>query len=129
MLLKPQLMYTGIRVKNLDESLKFYTEVMGMKIKERYPIDVNNSEVAVVVSKDGGPEIELNYYKEGSKFNEPYSSGQELDHLAFWLGEDYDSFLAEAKKKGYDTVLEVKIPPNHRHAFIKDPNGIFILIA
>jgi catechol 2,3-dioxygenase-like lactoylglutathione lyase family enzyme len=122
-------MYTGIRVKNLDESLRFYTEVMGMKIKERYPIDANNSEVAVVVSKDGGAELELNYYKEGSKFNEPYSSGQELDHLAFWLGEDYDNFLSEAKKKGYNTVLEGKSPDNHHYAFIKDPNGIFILIA
>ena len=113
-------MYAGIRVKNLDESLRFYTEVMGMKIKERYLLDVNNSEVAVVVSKDGGPEIELNYYKEGSKFNESYSSGQELDHLAFWLGEDYDNFLSEAKKGGYDTVLEVKSPSN-RYAFIKTP--------
>ncbi len=121
-------MSTRIRVKNLDESLKFYIEVMGMKLKERYQNDVNNGEVAVVVSEDGGPEIELNYYKEGSKFNEPYSGGQELDHLAFWLGKDYDNFLSEARKKGYDTVLEVKSPTN-RYSFIKDPNGIFILIA
>ena len=122
-------MYTGIRVKSLDESLRFYTDVMGMKIKERYPIDANNSEVVVVVSKDGGPELELNYYKEESRFNEPYTSGQELDHLAFWLGNDYDNILLEAKRKGYDTVLEGKSPDNHRYAFIKDPNGIFILIA
>jgi hypothetical protein len=99
-----------------------------MKVKERYPNEVNNGEVAVVVSKEGGAEIELNYYKEGSKYAEPYTSGQELDHLAFWLGGDYDNFLSEAKKKGYDTVLEVK-SPEHRYAFIKDPNGIFILIA
>jgi lactoylglutathione lyase len=122
-------MYTGIRVKNLDESLRFYTEVMGMKIKERYQNDVTQGEVAVVVSKDGGPEIELNYYKEGSKFDVTYLSGQELDHLAFWLGDDYENFLSEAKKKGYDTVLEGKAPDNHHYAFIKDPNGIYILIA
>jgi catechol 2,3-dioxygenase-like lactoylglutathione lyase family enzyme len=122
-------MYTGIRVKNLDESLRFYTEVMGMKIKERYENPATNGEVAVVWSKEGGPEIELNYYKEGSKYNESYESGQELDHLAFWLGDDYDNFLSEAKTKGYDTVLEGKSPENHHYAFIKDPNGIYILIA
>lgn len=121
-------MYFGIRVKILDESLKFCTEVMGMKIKERDPIDSNNSEVAVVVSRDGGPGIELNYYKERSRFHEPSSSGQELDHLAFWLGEDYDNFIAGARNRGCAPVLEVKSSTD-RYAFIKDPIGIFILIA
>jgi len=50
-------MYTGIRVKNLDESIKFYTEVMRMEVKERYPIESNNSEVAVVWSKEGAPNL------------------------------------------------------------------------
>jgi lactoylglutathione lyase len=121
-------MYTGIRVKNLEESLRFYTEVMGMTIKERFQNEATNGEIAVVRSEDGGSEIELNYYKEGSKYNEPYTTGQELDHLGFWLGDDYNLFLSEAKKKGYDTVLEIK-SPDHGYSFIKDPNGIFILIA
>jgi lactoylglutathione lyase len=121
-------MYTGIRVKNLEESLRFYTEVMDMTIKERFQNEATNGEVAVVWSEDGGSEIELNYYKEGSKYNEPYTNGQELDHLGFWLGDDYDNFLSEAKKKGYDSVLEIK-SSDHRYSFIKDPNGIFILIA
>jgi lactoylglutathione lyase len=127
--LKPHFMYAGIRVKNLDESLRFYTEVMGMKIKESYPNDVTNGEVAVVWSEEGGAEIELNYYKEESKYNEPYTSGQELDHLAFWLGEDYDNFLSKVQKKGYDIVLKGKSPDNHPYSFIKDPNGVFILLA
>jgi lactoylglutathione lyase len=121
-------MYTGIRVKNLDESLKFYTEVMGMKLKERFRNESTGGEVATVVSEDGGSEIELNYYKQESKYFKPYSSGEELDHLAFWLGDDHDKFLSKAKKKGYDTVLEVESPTN-RYAFIQDPNGIYILIA
>jgi len=29
--MKAKLTYTGIRVKNLDESLKFYTKFLGMK--------------------------------------------------------------------------------------------------
>jgi catechol 2,3-dioxygenase-like lactoylglutathione lyase family enzyme len=127
--LKPKLMYFGIRVKNMDESIKFYTEVMGMKLKERIPhFEMTGGEVAVVVSEDKGPEIELNYYREDSKYFEPYANGQELDHLAFFLGKDYDEFLAEAKKKGYDSVLEVKSQKEH-YSYIKDPNGIFIEIV
>lgn len=108
----------------MDESIEFYSKVMGMKLKGRNPIDVTNGEVAGLVSEDGGPEIELNYYKEGSKYFEPYSSGQELDHLAFQV-DDIDKFLAEAKKLGYDRALEVKSKTS-RWAYIKDPTGIFI---
>jgi catechol 2,3-dioxygenase-like lactoylglutathione lyase family enzyme len=122
-------MYFGIRVRNMDESIKFYTEVMGMKLKERIPhFDMTGGEVAVVVSDDKGPEIELNYYREDSKYFEPYAIGQELDHLAFYLGKDYDEFLAEAKRRGYDKVLEVKSETEH-YSYIRDPNGIFIEIV
>ena len=59
--MKPKLMYFGIRVKNMDQSIKFYTEVMGMKLKERIPhFDTTGGEVAVVVSEEKGPKIELN---------------------------------------------------------------------
>ncbi len=103
-------MYFGIRVKDMDESIKFYTEVMGMKLKERIPhFDTTGGEVAVVASEDKGSEIELNHYREDSKYFEPYTNGQELVYLAFYLGKDHEEFLAEAKKKGYDTVLGSKI--------------------
>ncbi len=124
--LKAKLVYTGIRVKNMDESIKFYTEIMGMRLKGRNQIDVTNGEVAGLVSEDGGHEIELNYYKEGSEYFEPFSRGQELDHIAFQV-DDLDKFLSEAKRLGYDTVLEVKSPTS-RWAYIQDPNGIFIEI-
>ncbi len=108
----------------MEESIRFYTEVMGMKLKGRNTINVTSGEVAALVSEDGGPEIELNYYKEGSKYFESYSLGQELDHLAFQV-EDVNKFLFEAKKLGYHTALEIK-SPNSRWAYIQDPNGIFI---
>jgi lactoylglutathione lyase len=118
--------YTGIRVKDMDASIKFYTEVMGMKLKGRNPIDATGGEVAGLVSEDGGPELELNYYREASKYFEPYSRGQELDHLAFHV-EDLDNFLSEAEKLGYGPVLEVK-STNSKWAYIQDPNGIYIEI-
>jgi lactoylglutathione lyase len=125
--LKPKVIYTGIRVKNMDDSIKFYTEVMGMNLRGKNSFEATGGEVAILASEVGGHEIELNYYKEGSKYFEPYASGQELDHLAFQV-EDLDRFLSEAKKLGHDTVLEVKSGAT-RWAYIQDPNGIFIEIV
>jgi catechol 2,3-dioxygenase-like lactoylglutathione lyase family enzyme len=111
----------------MEESIKFYTEVMGMKLKDRNSIAETGGEVAGLVNEDGGgSEIELNYYKEGSKYYEPYTPGQQLDHFGFHV-EDVDEFLAEAKKLGYDTVMEVRTVKS-RWAYIQDPNGIFIEI-
>jgi lactoylglutathione lyase len=122
--LNPKLIYTGIRVKNLDESIKFYTEVMGMKLRGRSSFDVTGGECAGLVGEGGTHEIELNYYKEDSKFYEPYTEGQQLDHLAFQV-ENLDKFLEGARKLGYGTTLEVKTDTN-RWAYIQDPNGIYI---
>ena len=124
--MKSKLVYTGIRVKDMDTSIKFYTEVMGMKLKGKNSIESTMGEVASLVGEDGGHEIELNYYKEESKYYEPYENGQELDHLAFWV-EDLDKFLAETKKLGHSAVLEVKSPTS-KWAYIQDPNGIYIEI-
>ena len=33
--MKAKLTYTGLRVKDLEESIEFYTKVLGMKVIER----------------------------------------------------------------------------------------------
>ena len=33
--MKPKFSYTGIRVKNLDESVKFYTRFLAMRLADR----------------------------------------------------------------------------------------------
>jgi catechol 2,3-dioxygenase-like lactoylglutathione lyase family enzyme len=52
--LKPKLIYTGIRVKNMDDSVKFYTEVMGMKLRGTNSFDETGGEVAILASEVGG---------------------------------------------------------------------------
>src|SRR5487761_1749808 len=36
--MKAKMVYTGIRVKDLEESIKFYTQVMGMMVRGRSKI-------------------------------------------------------------------------------------------
>jgi len=122
--MKAKLTYTGIRVKNLDESLKFYTKFLGMKETGRSEIQESQGQAVQLVSEDDGPTLELNYYGKGSKFDAEYSVGEGLDHIAFQV-EDLDKLKAEAAKAGYPVVLEMK-SGNNKWAYIQDPNGIWL---
>jgi lactoylglutathione lyase len=122
--MKAKFTYTGIRVNDLDDSIAFYTKVLGMKEIGRSPVSATTGATASLVSEEGGPVLELNYYPEASPHAAKYIEGSELDHLAFQV-EDLDKALSEAKRLGRPTVLEMKTSTS-RWAFIRDPNGIYI---
>ena len=122
--MKTKFIYTGIRVKDLKESVDFYTRILGMREKGRSSIDAVKGTVVSLITHEGGPELELNYYEKGSVHDVKYTAGEEMDHLAFQV-DDLGKALAEANAAGYPTVLEMKTATS-RWAYIKDPNGIFI---
>ena len=124
-----RLNYSGIRVKDMDESLRFYTEVLGMEVvepRERTP--PTEGEVVTLRSPGGQQLLELNWYAEGSRFGSPYANGEELDHLGFDV-DDLDGAIAELSRKGVEVVIrpgEIGGSIGWREAFVKDPNGIWI---
>jgi lactoylglutathione lyase len=118
------LTYTGIRVKDLEKSVDFYTKLLGMKEVGRSTIQSADGTVVNLESEPGGHSIELNYYSPQSKFNTSYVLGEGLDHLAFQV-DDLDKALEEATKAGYPPVLEMK-GTTSRWVYIQDPNGIYI---
>ena len=122
--MKTKFIYTGIRVKDLKQSVDFYTQVLGMKEKARSDIEAVKGTVVSLITHEGGPELELNYYEKGSQHDVKYAAGEEMDHLAFQV-DNLDTALAESSKAGYPPVLEMKTATS-RWAYIKDPNGIFI---
>ncbi len=124
--MKAKFVYTGIRVKDLKESLDFYTKVLGMRVASRSKIPVAKGEVVNLESEGQGFYLELNHYEDESKYNTRYRSGEELDHLAFQV-EDIEKFEVAAKKLGYPVVAEMKTDKS-RWVYIEDPNGIWIEI-
>lgn len=122
--MKTKFTYAGIRVKDLDESIRFYTQVLGMKEIGRNKIETAKGQVVSLATEDGGFQLELNYYEPGSRFATEYVPGEGLDHLAFQV-ENLEKAIAEAEKAGHPLHLDMKTP-NSRWVYIQDPNGIWI---
>ena len=124
-----RLNYTGIRVRDMDESLRFFTGVLGMEVVEnRQPTPPTEGEVVTLRSPDGSQLLELNWYAEGSRFGPPYVNGEDLDHLGFEV-DDLDAALAELSRSGVEVLIrpgEIGGEIGWREAFVKDPNGIWI---
>ncbi len=121
---KATFSYTGIRVKNLEESVAFYTRVLGMREVDWSRVEGTKGRTASLVSEEGGPVLELNFYEKGSPHDTTYVEGSEMDHLAFHI-DDLDKALSEARDAGHPVVLDIKSAKS-RWAYIRDPNGIFI---
>lgn len=122
--------YCGIRVKNMEESLKFYTEVMGMKVA-RPPAKISSVGGTFAALKSPGSEqiLELNYYEPSSRFAKPFTNGEDLDHLAFFV-DDFETAMKNFKRKGVKIAVEqVDWWGDTKGAYILDPNGIWIEIA
>jgi lactoylglutathione lyase len=115
--------HTSITVRDLEASLKFYTEVLGLEFERRRPIPENHAEIAFVRDPASGARIELTYW-EGKARIEP---GEQLDHLAFEV-PDLDAFLARAR------TLKVRVAKepytlaggSSRIAFVLDPDEVWI---
>lgn len=124
--MKSKFKYVGIRVKDLEKSIGFYTKLLGMKEKGRSRIEKTKGEVVSLESEDSAFELELNYYEKNSPYYTEYTAGEALDHLAFRV-EDLTQALEEAHKSGYRIISEIK-SGDSRWAYVEDPNGIWIEI-
>jgi lactoylglutathione lyase len=122
--MKAEFTYVGIRVRNLNKSIRFYTKLLGMKEKGHYRIEATKGWVVGLESSDGKFQIELNYYPRNSPFYSKYVVGEGLDHLAFGVS-NLDKALKEAKRLGYPVVEEIQ-GKTSKWAYIEDPDGIWI---
>lgn len=113
----------------MEESLKFYTEVLGMVIVDPLEsLEPTKGSAVTLRSPNSEQVLELNYYGQDSPFNSSYVNGEELDHIAFDV-QDLTVTVKELKRKGVEVLVEpgaIGGSIGWKEAYVKDPNGIWI---
>ena len=119
-----RFVYAGIRVRDLKKSIRFYKEVMGMRVTRRGRMPHGGKYVALR-SRGSAQELELNWYPTRSRFYTNYKRGDELDHLAFGVG-DVAAALEKLVSKGVEIVVSPSKAKGVTEVYVKDPDGIWI---
>lgn len=117
-----RLLHTMLRVNNLEESLKFYTEMMGMKLLRQKEYPDGKFTLAFVGYGDEADHtvIELTY----NWGVDQYELGNAYGHIAISVPDIYAT-CEEIKARGGKVTRE---PGPMKHgttviAFVEDPNG------
>lgn len=114
-----QFLHTMVRVKNLDESIDFFSNKLGLVQTKRKDYEDGRFTLLYLATKLGEPEVELTYNWDQET---DYSEGRNFGHLAFSVENIYD-YCQMLMEKGV-TILR---PPRDGHmAFIRTPDQISI---
>jgi lactoylglutathione lyase len=119
-------LHTMVRVKDLDASIDFYCNKLGLKEVRR--IENQGGRFTLVflcapddferAQKDQAPMVELTYNWD----TEDYKGGRNFGHLAYRVDNIYDTC-----KRLMDGGVTINRPPRDGHmAFVRSPDGISV---
>ena len=115
-----RMLHTCIRVMDLEKSLEFYKNALGLVETRRKDFKEHKFTLVYLSNEPGGYEIELTYNYDPEK---PYDLGNGFSHIA--VGADDIVALREKHiEMGYE-VTDLKGLPGEppRYYFVTDPDG------
>ncbi len=121
-----QYLHTMVRVKDLDASLNFYCDQLGLVEVSRMENEKGRFTLVFLAAPDDveqarekkAPLVELTYNWD----TEDYDGGRNFGHLAFRVENIYDA-CARLREAG----VTINRPPRDGHmAFVRSPDGISI---
>ncbi len=112
--------HNNINVKDLEKSLSFYKEALGLTESRRKEAADGSFILVYLKSPGSNHELELTWLRD---WDRPYNLGDNEFHLAF-VTEDYEG--AFAKHQEMDCVVYEN--PGMGIYFIADPDGYWIEI-
>tara|TARA_B000000441_G_scaffold66840_1_gene45060 strand:- start:436 stop:864 length:429 start_codon:yes stop_codon:yes gene_type:complete len=118
--MKIKYLHTMVRVKNIEESKKFYCDLLGLKeIKRKESEEGKFTLVFLAAPNQDDIALELTY---NWNTNEIYSEGRNFGHLAFEVSDIYEICI-RLQKAG---VIINRPPRDGRMAFVRSPDNISI---
>ena len=115
-------LHTMIRVSNIEDSLKFFCDGLGLKETKRMENEKGRyTLVFLAAPNDENAEIELTYNWDGDNLGD---GSRNFGHLAYRVDNIYET-CQRLKDMGYI----INRPPRDGHmAFVRSPDGISIEI-
>ena len=112
-------LHTMVRVTDLEQSLRFYCEHLGLKEMRR--VDVESGRFSLIfLGADENPEAQLELTHNWDP--EELGGGRNFGHLAYNVENIY-----ETCQKLMDAGVTINRPPRDGHmAFVRSPDGISI---
>ncbi|RDD60703.1 VOC family protein [Ferruginivarius sediminum] len=121
-----QYLHTMVRISDVDESLDFYCDKLGLKEISRTDLEPARATLIFLAApddeqrarEDKAPMLELTYNWDP----EAYGGGRNFGHLAFRVDDIY-----ETCQRLMDGGVTINRPPRDgRMAFVRSPDGISV---
>lgn len=112
-------LHTMVRVTDIDQSLDFYCNKLGLKEVRRYDNEKGRFTLVFLAAPgDESAQVELTYNWDP----EPYTGGRNFGHLAYEVDDIY-----AACQRLMDGGVTINRPPRDgRMAFVRSPDNISI---
>ena len=110
-----KLAHTMIRVRDLDRSIDFYSNFLGLREARRK--DLGDAVLVFLADEDEHHFVELTFNKDGRD----YDIGNQFGHLAFFA-EDLDAVIERVEAEGWD-YRGSRPETGSKYIFVKDPDG------
>lgn len=114
-----KFLHSMVRVLDLDASLHFYCDLLGLIQTRRLDFDDARFSLIYLATAEGEPEVELTYNWDETS---AYSQGKNFGHLAFEVNNIYQ--ICE-KLKAAGVVIN-RPPRDGYMAFVRSSDGISI---
>ena len=112
-------LHTMIRVQNLEESLDFFVNKLGLKEIRRKDVPEGKYTLIFLAVNENESAIELTFNWD---HKDPYSVGDNFGHIAYGVENIYD-FCTNLQRSG---VKILRPPRDGKMAFIRSPDQISI---
>lgn len=114
------MLHTCIRVMDLEKSLKFYQEALGLKETRRKDFPEAKFTLVYLSDEDGKYELELTY---NYNLEKPYELGNGYSHMAVSV-DDLEASRQKHMEMDYEVTKLMGLPGSEPHYyFVTDPDG------
>lgn len=124
--IRSRFMHTMIRVKDLEESLRFYVDVLGMKVLDRFDVEARRA-TALFVGFGGYRDSAVLEIAQKWDQHEPYTHGTGYGHIALGV-PDLPATIERIEKGGFEVVEKPKVimADGPLVAFVRDADGFVV---